>query len=154
MQLYFALFRLGFPSAPDLQSLTSLHTVTRRSVLQKVRGRTLIVLPLLVNIGFQVLFHSPPGVLFTFPSRYCPLSLTKSYLALEGGPPCFPLDSSCPVVLWIPAACLRFRLQDSYLLRSLFPKVFDYPLHCLPGSATPALRRGQVWAPSLSLAAT
>ena len=28
-------------------------------------------LPLLVNIGFQVLFHSPPGVLFTFPSRYC-----------------------------------------------------------------------------------
>ena len=27
-------------------------------------------LPLLVNIGFQVLFHSPPGVLFTFPSRY------------------------------------------------------------------------------------
>ena len=27
-------------------------------------------LRLLVNIGFQVLFHSPPGVLFTFPSRY------------------------------------------------------------------------------------
>ena len=25
---------------------------------------------LLVNIGFHVLFHSPPGVLFTFPSRY------------------------------------------------------------------------------------
>ena len=29
------------------------------------------VLRLLVNIGFQVLFHSPLGVLFTFPSRYC-----------------------------------------------------------------------------------
>ena len=28
------------------------------------------VLYLLVNIGFQILFHSPPGVLFTFPSRY------------------------------------------------------------------------------------
>ncbi len=28
------------------------------------------VLRLLVNIGFQVLFHSPLGVLFTFPSRY------------------------------------------------------------------------------------
>ena len=28
------------------------------------------MLCLLVNIGFQVLFHSPPGVLFTFPSRY------------------------------------------------------------------------------------
>ena len=29
-----------------------------------------MVLPQLVNIGFQVLFHSPPGVLFTFPSLY------------------------------------------------------------------------------------
>ena len=58
-------------------------------------------LPLLVNIGFQVLFHSPPGVLFTFPSRYYSLSLTKSYLALGGGPPDFPPDSSCPAVLWI-----------------------------------------------------
>ena len=28
------------------------------------------VLCLLVNIRFQVLFHSPPGVLFNFPSRY------------------------------------------------------------------------------------
>ena len=29
------------------------------------------VLYVLVSTGFQVLFHSPPGVLFTFPSRYC-----------------------------------------------------------------------------------
>ena len=29
------------------------------------------VLYVLVNIRFQVLFHSPPGVLFTFPSQYC-----------------------------------------------------------------------------------
>ena len=28
-------------------------------------------LSVLVNTRFQVLFHSPPGVLFTFPSRYC-----------------------------------------------------------------------------------
>ena len=28
-------------------------------------------LSLLVGTRFQVLFHSPPGVLFTFPSRYC-----------------------------------------------------------------------------------
>ena len=32
---------------------------------------SLNALQLIVNIGFQVLFHSPPGVLFTFPSRYC-----------------------------------------------------------------------------------
>ena len=35
----------------------------------------LIVLSLLVSTGFQVLFHSPPGVLFTFPSRYYALSV-------------------------------------------------------------------------------
>ncbi len=29
-----------------------------------------MVLRLLVGRRFQVLFHSPPGVLFTFPSRY------------------------------------------------------------------------------------
>ena len=29
------------------------------------------VLSLLVSTRFQVLFHSPSGVLFTFPSRYC-----------------------------------------------------------------------------------
>ena len=29
------------------------------------------VLSVLVGTRFQVLFHSPPGVLFTFPSRYC-----------------------------------------------------------------------------------
>ena len=34
------------------------------------------VLPQLVNTGFQVLFHSPPGVLFTFPSQYYTLSVT------------------------------------------------------------------------------
>ena len=34
----FALLRLGFPSAPDLKSLTLPVTVTRRTVLQKVRG--------------------------------------------------------------------------------------------------------------------
>ena len=71
-----ALFRLAFASAPSLKLLTSLHNATRRSVLQKVRDHTSIVLSLLVSTGFQVLFHSPPGVLFTFPSRYYTLSVT------------------------------------------------------------------------------
>ena len=35
------------------------------------------VVPQLVNTGFQVLFHSPPGVLFTFPSQYYALSVTE-----------------------------------------------------------------------------
>ena len=60
------------------------------------------MLPQLVNTGFQVLFHSPPGVLFTFPSQYYALSVTKEYSALGGGPPDFPQGFSCLVVLWIP----------------------------------------------------
>ena len=98
------------------QSLTLLNNATRRSVLQKVRDHTLIVFSLLVNTGFQVLFHSPPGVLFTFPSRYYALSVTISSLALGGGPPGFPPDSSCPAVLWYRLRSSRFRLRGFYTL--------------------------------------
>ena len=38
--------------------------------MQKVRRRPYKGLRLLVDLRFQVLFHSPLGVLFTFPSRY------------------------------------------------------------------------------------
>ena len=51
-------------------SLTLHVNVTRRFILQKARRHTLIVLRLFVSARFQVLFHSPSGVLFTFPSRY------------------------------------------------------------------------------------
>ena len=97
-----ALFKLAFASAPRLYLLTSHHIVTRRPVLQKVRHHTHVVLCLLVSIRFQVLFHSPPGVLFTFPSRYYTLSVTWSYLAFGDGPPSFRQDSSCLDVLWVP----------------------------------------------------
>ena len=69
--------RLAFATAPHLKCLTLLLNVTRWPVLQKVRGHTSNVLPQLVSAGFQVLFHSPPGVLFTFPSRYYALSVTR-----------------------------------------------------------------------------
>ena len=100
--LTLALLRLGFPTAPHLKCLTLPVSVTRRTVLQKVRGSSNNDVPQLVNTGFQVLFHSPPGVLFTFPSQYYALSVTKEYLALGGGPPDFPQGFSCLVVLWIP----------------------------------------------------
>ena len=123
---YIALFRLALASAPNLKFLTSLHNVTRRSVLQKVRCRTFIVLHLLVNAGFQVLFHSPPGVLFTVPSQYYALSVTKEYLALRGGPRVFPQGFSCLVVLWIPPCRSRFRLRGFHPLWPAFPKPFCY----------------------------
>ena len=49
-------------------------------------------------------------MLFTFPSRYCALSVICSYLALEGGPPVFRQDFTCPALLF--AACsleVRYR---------------------------------------------
>ena len=128
-----ALFRLAFASAPVLNTLTSLRNVTRRPVLQKVRHHTWInpvVLCLLVSIGFQVLFHSPPGVLFTFPSRYYTLSVTRSYLALGDGPPVFPPDFSCPVVLWILLAELTFQLQDCHFLWCGFLSASSMSLQC------------------------
>ena len=69
----YALLRLAFASAPPI-GLTLPRNVTHRLIMQKVRGHTFrrsgIVLPLLVGTRFQILFHSPSGVLFTFPSRY------------------------------------------------------------------------------------
>ena len=109
--LTLALLRLGFPSAPHLECLTLPVQVTRRTVLQKVRGCTYKVLPQLVNTGFQVLFHSPPGVLFTFPSQYYALSVTKEYLALGGGPPEFPQGSTCLAVLWILPLLIVFMYE-------------------------------------------
>ena len=107
--LTLALFRLGFPAAPRLDRLTLPAPATRRTVLQKVRGCA-CALPQLVNIGFQVLFHSPPGVLFTFPSRY---SFTIGYqvvFSLTGWSPLFhtrfpvsrtTLDSTYPNLSFI-----------------------------------------------------
>ena len=100
--------------------------VTRRTVLQKVRGCTYKVLPQFVNTGFQVLFHSPPGVLFTVPSQYYSLSVTKEYLALRGGPRAFPQGFSCLVVLWILLCNFSFRIRDFHLLWLVFPGPFFY----------------------------
>ena len=124
--LTLALFRLGFPAAPRLDRLTLPAPATRRTVLQKVRGSSFKDVPQLVNTGFQVLFHSPPGVLFTFPSQYSALSVTKEYLALRGGPRSFPQGFSCLVVLWILLCFFPFRLRGSHPLWPVFPEPFRY----------------------------
>ena len=52
----------------NLHHLACSHNSSDRST--KSTPSSFNALRLLVNTGFQVLFHSPPGVLFTFPSRY------------------------------------------------------------------------------------
>ena len=108
------------------------------------------VLPQYVNTRFQVLFHSPPGVLFTFPS----LSVTREYLGLGGGPPGFPQGFSCLVVLWILLAASRFRLPGFHRLRLAFPKPFVYLSAMLIAVRNPEEPGPTVWPLSRSLAAT
>ena len=118
------------------------------------------MLSLLVSIWFQVLFHSPPGVLFTFPSRYYTLSVTRSYLALGDGPPFFPPDSSCPVVLRIPArlgsvSLTRLLLSLTHLsrwfcyqslpFRRSLPSLYLYNKFGLLPVRSPLLRKSLVY---------
>ena len=58
--------------------------------MQKVRSRAYKALLLLVDIWFQVLFHSPLGVLFTFPSRYLSSIGHLLVFRLGGWSPQFP----------------------------------------------------------------
>ena len=110
----------------------------------------------LVCARFQVLFHSPSGVLFTIPSRYYSLSVTCSYLALEDGPPRFNRGFSCPDLLGYPDAhLLMFRLRDSHPLWSAVPGAFCYTFDSvIQGPTTPAGLTPPVWAIPRSLAAT
>ena len=66
--------RLGFPTAPFLQELNL--AAYHNSLARSTKSTRSLALPPIVGIWFQVLFHSPPGVLFTFPSRYYSLSVT------------------------------------------------------------------------------
>jgi hypothetical protein len=57
------------------------------------------LLRVLVRTQFQVLFHSPHGVLLNFPSRYLFSIDRKIYLALGRGRPGFSQGFTCPDLL-------------------------------------------------------
>ena len=109
------IYLLG-PSLKIYFSFLAVSPQTTKSTISHVD-----VLYVLVGTRFQVLFHSPPGVLFTFPSQYYTLSVIGEYLGLEGGPPVFPPGFTCPAVLWILMADLSFRIRDSHTLWLNFP---------------------------------
>ena len=56
-------------------------------------------LRLLVGIRFQVSFTPLSGCFSPFPHGTCSLSVTREYLGLEGGPPMFRQDFTCPALL-------------------------------------------------------
>ena len=79
-------FRCGW-----LEGFASPRSATRWLILQKARRhpapRGPSGLRLLAGARFQVLFHSPPGVLFTFPSRYWFAIGHRSVFSLGGWSP-------------------------------------------------------------------
>ena len=66
-----ALLRLAFAMAPVFTTLTKPLPISRRLILQQERSQTLSRSPTACKLMVSCSFHSPPGVLFTFPSRYC-----------------------------------------------------------------------------------
>src|SRR3712207_6797747 len=114
-----ALFGLAFATAAP-HGLTSPRTTNSQAHSSKGTPSPLLGrLRRIVGTRFQVLFHSPPGVLFTFPSRY---------LSAIGHQVVFRLSKwSCqihtgfhgPRATWEhPREATSFRLRGSHPLRS------------------------------------
>ena len=103
---------------------------------------------------FQVLFHSPPGVLFTFPSRYWFAIGHRVVFSLSGWSPMIPAGFHVPRRTQVPPRSMSsLRIRVSHPLRIPFP--WDSPdssCHLSRRSYNPGLC--PVWAPPLSLAAT
>jgi hypothetical protein len=98
----------------------------------------------LVSARFQVLFHDPsPGCFSPFPHGTSPLSVTREYSGLGGGPPRFTRDSTGPVLLGnTPRKPREFHLRDCHPLRPDFPDCSATPrgLSLPAGTAVPAGR--------------
>ena len=85
----FALFRLAFAVDPDL--LFILHVCTNSQAHSSIGTASgFNALCHLVSVRFQELFHSPPGVLFTFPSRYLFAIGHRRVFSLGGWSPLLP----------------------------------------------------------------
>ena len=94
-----ALFRLAFATATPHGLTSPLSTNSQAHSSKGTPSPQLRRLRRIVSTWFQVLFHCPPGLLFTIPSRYYPLSVIREYLGLASGLARFTRDSSSPVLL-------------------------------------------------------
>ena len=73
---------------------------------------------------------------------------------MEGGPPDFPRDSSCPAVLWIQPDYDPFQIRGSHTLWPAFPCRSFKNRFSLKLSVTPKILLPSVWPLPLSLATT
>ena len=112
-----ARFRCG-----SFTNLTSPHTATRWLILQKARRHNARLLRLLVGARFQVLFHSPLGVLFTFPSRYWFAIGHRRVFSLGGWSPRLRTGFHVPgPTRDAEPRSGRFRVRGSHPLRPALP---------------------------------
>ena len=119
-------FQTRFRCGSGFSTLTLHVIMTRRFILQEARRHPINGLRQLVGTWFQELFHSPPGVLFTFPHGTGSLSVTREYLALRDGPRGFRRGFTCPAVLRILNG--ENQVSSTGLSPSLvwLPSHFDY----------------------------
>ncbi len=108
---------------------------------------------MLVNIRFQVLFHSPPGVLFTVPSQYFSTIGHQVVFRLGGWSPHFLTGFLVPADTPDTVRSQLFRLQDSHPLRFAFPHNSTSAAHLMT-VLTPHVLLHAVWPLPLSLATT
>src|ERR687893_1310240 len=106
--------------------------------MQKARSQeaTAPLLPL-VGTRFQVLFHSPSGVLFTFPSRYWFAIGHGRVCSLGGWSPQIPTGFlvSRRTQVPKPQSGAMFRVRGSHPLRQAVPGRFRYTLQVLRDNA-------------------
>ena len=84
------------------------------------------MLCVLVNTGFQVLFHSPSGVLFTFPSQYFSTIGRQVVFRLGGWSPRLPIGFLVSDGTQDTAACLPVSPTRLSLSSVCLPMQFDY----------------------------
>ena len=117
-------FRYGFPTRVNLATQRKLagsffkrHAVTRhKTSLQRI-----------VGTWFQVLFHSPPGVLFTFPSRYLSAIGHQGVFRLNGWSRQIHTEFQGFRVTWERInRVTSLRLRGYHPLRPGFPTCFNF----------------------------
>jgi hypothetical protein len=122
-------FRYGYPTRVNLATHRKLagSFFKRHAVTTTNPERSAATLPRLVGTRFQVLFHSPPGVLFTFPSRYSSAIGHQGVFRLSGWSRQIHTEFLGLRATWEHAReSHTFRLQGYYLLRRSFRMTFDY----------------------------
>ena len=121
-----ALIGLAFATASP-HGLTSPHTTNSQAHSSKGtlsrRIRRSKTLQRLVCTRFQVLFHSPPGVLFTFPSRYLSAIGHRGVFRLSRWSCQIQTGFLGPRPTWDPLQeFTAFRLRGYYPLCRPFPR--------------------------------